>query len=123
MEHKYLETEIMDDRQFQAAADDVAALMAALTAKWWKHSHVLATALADSLICLCALASKNPQNSLDEIAERIKNGDYAQIKLRYFGHKLGIAESIEEEKDEQSRDETRVSSGRYPGGVQEGTQG
>lgn len=109
---------MMDDRQFNEAANDVASLMAALTAKWWRHSHILATALADSLITLCALASKNPENSLAELAERIKNGDHAQIKLRHFGHKLGIVEPIEEEKDERPRDEPR-----YPTGVQEGPQG
>jgi hypothetical protein len=64
------------------------------------------------------LASKNPENSLAELAERIKNGDHAQIKLRHFGHKLGIVEPIEEEKNERPRDEPR-----YPTGVQEGPQG
>ena len=86
----------LNDQAHEAIALDVAESFAILTHKYRHNTAELAFALTDSLGAYIALHSPDPAKGLMYFGERLKLIDFAQIRLRHSGFKLGLVEDEQE---------------------------
>lgn len=87
------------EKLFEECAFDTGQMMAALMAKYKRQPGILAHCLTDSLGAYVAMVSDKPQQSLENIAERLKVVDHAQIRTRFFGWRIGVINGGEDTDD------------------------